>query len=581
MPKNIKIINGKERKRMEIKSLHTHVDIVSRSKGHNVIAKAAYNARDKLRDEYYVKVHDYSKKDDLVFSKIFLPEHIPKEFSDREYLWNSVEKIEKSKNSQLARNLLFTLPRELNEQDRIKLISEFIEENFTSKGMIADCNIHNPMASDNEEQPHAHILLTLREIDEQGKWKPKSRKEYILDENGEKIKLKSGNYKARKVNLNDWNEPDKAKEWRENFSKKANEYLEKNNIDKRIDPRTFEEQGREELPQVHLGTASYQMEKKGIQTERGNHNRKIIALNKEFKKLKEEIAEISSWILSLINMVRGFLKGFSKEKQEEYNLTPDLFDVYSYLETYYKIQKELSKNLSYDSRMRKEHFDSKKYVNALSYMSSNNLKTIIDIQCKKDEVLTKLKENKESIADCNKQIKNIETIIKQAKIMREHKTVYDRYKGAGNSIFSKIAGTSKEEYYNSHKEEIDKYIRAKSILKKLSGSEKIETKKWEKEKRELQTDINHLTFNQKFIKVEITQINHIKYVVGEVNKDFGIVINIEIEIAYKKAIARGEKPSVKMALEEFQRQIKKEDRQKAWAKKYYKNKDHIHKETER
>ena len=195
--------------------------------------------------------------------------------------------------------------------------------------------------------------------------------------------------------------------------------------------------------------------------------------------------------------------------------------------------------------------------------------------------MTKLKENKESIADCNKQIKNIETIIKQAKIMREHKTVYDRYKGAGNSIFSKIAGTSKEEYYNSHKEEIDKYIRAKSILKKLSGSEKIETKKWEKEKRELQTDINHLTFNQKFIKEEITQINHIKYVVGEVNKDFGIVINIEIEIAYKKAIARGEKPSVKMALEEFQRQIKKEDRQKAWAREHYNNKGYNHKETER
>ncbi|HEL0002267.1 TPA: MobA/MobL family protein [Streptococcus equi subsp. zooepidemicus] len=566
---------------MEIKSLHTHVDIVSRSKGHSVLAKAAYNARDKLRDEYYVKIHDYSKKDDLVFSKMFLPEHIPKEFSNREYLWNSVEKIEKSKNSQLARNLLFTLPRELNEEDRIKLISEFIEENFTSKGMIADCNIHNPTASDNEEQPHAHILLTLREIDEQGNWKPKSRKVYILDENGEKIKLKSGNYKSRKVNLNDWNEPNKAKEWRENFSKKANEYLAKNNIQKRIDPRTFEEQGREELPQIHLGTSSYQMEKKGIQTERGNHNRKIIALNAEVKKLKEEIAEIGSWILSLVNMVKGLLKGFSKEKQEEYNRTPDLFDVYSYLETYYKIQKELSKNLSYDSRMRKEHFDSKKYVNALSYMSSNNLKTIIDIQCKKDEVLTKLKENKESIADCNKQIKNIETIIKQAKIMRENKTVYDRYKGADNSIFSKIAGASKEEYYNSHKEEIDKYIRAKSILKKLSGSEKIETKKWEKEKAALQKEINHLSFNQKFIKEEISQINHIKYVVGEVNKDFGIDINIEIEIAYKKAIARGEKPSVKMALEEFQRQIKKEDRQKAWAKEHYKNKGTKSKETER
>ena len=148
-------------------------DIVTRSSGEKVVAKAAYNARDRLRDERYGKLEDYTKKHDLIFSKIFLPEHIPKKFSNREYLWNEVEKIEKSKNSQLARNLLFTLSRELNEEDRIKLICEFIEENFTSKGMIADCNIHNPLASDNEEQPHAHILLTLREIDKQGKWKPK------------------------------------------------------------------------------------------------------------------------------------------------------------------------------------------------------------------------------------------------------------------------------------------------------------------------------------------------------------------------------------------------------------------------
>lgn len=165
--------------------------------------------------------------------------------------------------------------------------------------------------------------------------------------------------------------------------------------------------------------------------------------------------------------------------------------------------------------------------------------------------------------------------------MKEHKTVYDRYKGADNSFFSKIAGASKEEYYNSHKDNIDKYIRAKSILKKLSGSEKIETKKWEKEKTALQTDINHLTFNQKYIKEEISQINHIKYVVNEVNKDFGIDINIEIEIAYKEAIARGEKPSVKMALEEFQKQIKKEDRQRVWAKELYKNKTTKSKETQR
>jgi len=352
MTENTKIINQKERKRMEIKSLHTHVDIVARSKGASVIAKAAYNARDKLQDEYYGKTHDYSKKTDLVFSKIFLPEHIPKEFSNREYLWNEVEKIEKSKNSQLARNLLFELPRELNEQERIKLISEFIEENFTSKGMIADCNIHNPMASDHEEQPHAHILLTLREMDSEGKWKPKCRKEYILDENGEKIKLKSGNYKSRKVNLNDWNEPDKAKEWRENFSKKANEYLARNNIQKRIDPRTFEEQGREELPQIHLGTSSYQMEKKGIQTERGNQNRKIIALNLEFRKLKEELSKLTSWIGSLLGSLQVKYDEYKQEKKEEYENKAEFFNLYEYISIYYDLQGEKARKLNFESRFK-------------------------------------------------------------------------------------------------------------------------------------------------------------------------------------------------------------------------------------
>ena len=368
---------------METKSLHTHVDIVSRSKGESVIAKAAYNARDKLKDDYYGKTHDYSKKDDLVFSKIFLPEHIPKEFSKREYLWNEVEKIEKSKNSQLARNLLFTLPRELNEEDRIKLISEFIEENFTSKGMIADCNIHNPTASDNEEQPHAHILLTLREIDEQGNWKAKSKKEYILDENGEKIKLKSGNYKSRKVNLNDWNEPDKAKEWRENFSKKANEYLARNNIDKRIDPRTFGEQGREELPQVHLGTASFQMEKKGIQTERGNHNRKITAFNLEFKKFKAELSKLTSWISSLLVNLQSKYDEYKQEKKEEYENKAELFNLYEYISIYHELQGEKARKLNPYASNKKIGADLRRFSKARIYLKDNNLRTIADLHSSK------------------------------------------------------------------------------------------------------------------------------------------------------------------------------------------------------
>ena len=545
---------------MEIKSLHTHVDIVARSKGASVIAKAAYNARDKLQDEYYGKTHDYSKKTDLVFSKIFLPEHIPKEFLNREYLWNEVEKIEKSKNSQLARNLLFELPRELNEQERIKLISEFIEENFTSKGMIADCNIHNPMASDNEEQPHAHILLTLREIDSEGKWKPKCRKEYILDENGEKIKLKSGNYKSRKVNLNDWNEPDKAKEWRENFSKKANGYLERNNIQKRIDPRTFEEQGREELPQIHLGTSSYQMEKKGIQTERGNQNRKIIALNLEFKKLKAELSKLTSWIGSLLGSLQVKYDEYKQEKKEEYENKAELFNLYEYISIYYDLQGEKARKLNPYVSNKKIGADLRRFSKARIYLKHNNLKTIADLQ---EKISTLQSQNKKISQDIKVKTTRIESLNKcfaYADIIKDNKQVFEEWNS--KSLF-------KDSFYNSHKDEIDKYKRARAILEKITGSSAIKIKDWKKEIQSLESEISKLNRQSQSIKEEYESINHIKYAVKTVNEDYGIDLSIEID----KAIKRGEKPSVIAQIKKYQEQQEVYEKRKEKTKNYYRNEE--------
>ena len=546
---------------MEIKSLHTHVDIVARSKGASVIAKAAYNARDKLQDEYYGKTHDYSKKTDLVFSKVFLPEHIPKEFSNREYLWNEVEKIEKSKNSQLARNLLFELPRELNEQERIKLISEFIEENFTSKGMIADCNIHNPMASDHEEQPHAHILLTLREMDSEGKWKPKCRKEYILDEDGEKIKLKSGNYKSRKVNMNDWNEPDKVKEWRENFSKKANEYLARNNIDKRLDPRTFEEQGREELPQIHLGTSSYQMEKKGIQTERGNQNRKIIALNLEFKKLKAELSKLTSWIGSLFGSLQVKYDEYKQEKKEEYENKAELFNLYEYISIYYDLQGEKARKLNPYASNKKIGADLNRFSKARIYLSDNRLQTIADLQGKITELQGKNKNIYQDIKAKTQRIETLHQCLVYADIVKANRKVYEEWKGKP-FLF-------KDSFYNAHQEEIDKYQRAKGRIEKLSGESALKPKSWKKEIESLESEISKLNKQSQSIKEEYEQINHIKYAVKTVNDDYGIDLSIEID----KAIKRGEKPSVIAQIKKYQEQQEAYEKRKDKTKDYYRNEE--------
>ena len=545
---------------METKSLHTHVDIVSRSKGESVIAKAAYNARDKLKDDYYGKTHDYSKKDDLVFSKIFLPEHIPKEFSKREYLWNEVEKIEKSKNSQLARNLLFTLPRELNEEDRIKLISEFIEENFTSKGMIADCNIHNPTASDNEEQPHAHILLTLREINEQGNWKAKSKKEYILDENGEKIKLKSGNYKSRKVNLNDWNEPDKAKEWRENFSKKANEYLARNNIDKRIDPRTFGEQGREELPQVHLGTASFQMEKKGIQTERGNHNRKITAFNLEFKKFKAELSKLTSWISSLLVNLQSKYDEYKQEKKEEYENKAELFNLYEYISIYHELQGEKARKLNSYASNKKIGADLRRFSKARIYLKDNNLRTIADLQEKISTIQANNKKISQDIKVKTTRIESLNKCFVYTDIIKDNKQIFEEWNS--KSLF-------KDSFYNSHKEQIDKYKRARVILEKITGSSAIKSKNWQRDIQSLEIEITKLNKQAQSIKEEYENINHIKYAAKTVNDDYGIDLSIEID----KAIKRGEKPSVIEQIKKYQEQQEKYGQRKGKTKDYYRNEE--------
>lgn len=536
--------------------MHTHVDIVTRSKNGKVIAKAAYNARDRLRDDYYGEIQNYTKIKDLVFSKIFLPEHVPKKFADREYLWNEVEKIEKNKNAQLARNLLFALPRELSEEDRIHLLCEFVEENFTSKGMIADCNIHNKMASDDQEQPHAHILLTLREIDKEGNWKPKSRKEYILDENGEKIKLKSGNYKSRKINTNDWNERDKAKQWRESFAKKANEYLARNNIQKRIDPRTFEEQGREELPQIHLGTSSYQMEKKGIRTERGNRNRMILAINREFRKWKEELKRLTNWINTFSKNLFEAYQEYKAEKKEEYENKAELFNLYEYISIYYEFQGEKRKELNPYAKNKKGLADLKRFSKARAYLLSNKLQTIADLQGKINELQSKNKSIHQEIKDKTKQIQNLHQCLSLVDTIKENKAIYQAWKN--KTLF-------KDSFYKTHQDEINDYKKAKETIERLTGTSSVKVKDWKKEIQNLEQEIRSLHQQSQKIIDEYQDINHIKYAVKIVNKDYGIDLSIEID----KAIKRGEKPSVIAQIKKYQAQQEAYEKKKEKTKEYY------------
>lgn len=154
--------------------------------------------------------------------------------------------------------------------------------------MCADFNIHNT----GNGNPHAHILLTMRPMDAQGKWLPKSKKEYVLDENGERIRLPSGRYKTRKVDLVDWNNRENAEVWRRAWADLANEFLAQNNRPERIDHRSYERQGIDQIPTVHIGVTASQMEKKGIATERGELNRSIKAANRLLRDIKAQIGKL-------------------------------------------------------------------------------------------------------------------------------------------------------------------------------------------------------------------------------------------------------------------------------------------------
>ena len=272
---------------MPIPCPHFKITIIKRSQGQSAVAGAAYQSGERLFSEYDQRTKFYNKKNELVHAEIMLPSHAPPGYADRATLWNAVEAVENQWNSQLARRIVLAFPVEIPKEQYLSMIKEFCQEQFVSKGMIADFAIHDK----GDGNPHAHILLTLRAIDEHGKWLPKARKVYDLDENGERIRLPSGNWKCHKENTVDWNDQKYAEVWRHSWETITNRYLEAAGRPERVDLRSFERQGIQQIPTVHLGPAAHQMEKRGVETFLGNLNRDIRAANSLMQSIRRQLKQ--------------------------------------------------------------------------------------------------------------------------------------------------------------------------------------------------------------------------------------------------------------------------------------------------
>ena len=312
---------------------HMEAKVVSRGAGRSAVAASAYLSCSRLYNDYDGIQHDYTKKRGLVWQEVFLPKCAPQEWQDREKLWNAVEEVETAKDSRLAREFVVALPIELSREQQIELLQDFIREQFVADGMCADAAIHDT----DGHNPHAHILLTVRPLDEQGKWQYKTEKEYLCMRNGEERGFTAAEFKAaqdegwekqypykvgkKKVYMvsseadaqgliradkhpkstrygrqnpisERWNSEEQLTAWRAAWADVSNRYLERAGREERIDHRSYADRGLTEQPTIHEGVSARAMEKKGIISDRCEINRQIKADNALLRELKAEIKKL-------------------------------------------------------------------------------------------------------------------------------------------------------------------------------------------------------------------------------------------------------------------------------------------------
>lgn len=271
---------------------HCSVKIIGRNKGKSVIAATAYRAGEKLYARETGRIHDFTRKGGVVHREILLPAHAPKEYLDRQTLWESVTKVEKKSNAQLAREVEIALPVEFSRELQLAVVQEYVRINFASKGMCADVAIHDKRTTSCKQDvsnPHAHILLTIRPIKADGTWGTKEKKDYARDVNGDRIPLidkKTGKQKLGKrneklwkwitVQANDWNERGNVEKWRKSWADICNRYL---SMEQQIDHRSYERQGLPLEPTIHEGYRARQMEQRGKVSDRCEYNRIVKQLN--------------------------------------------------------------------------------------------------------------------------------------------------------------------------------------------------------------------------------------------------------------------------------------------------------------
>lgn len=469
---------------------HFHVTQIKRSAGQSAIACAAYRAGEKLHSEYYGEDSDYTRKSGVIGSGILLPAHAPPEYADRETLWNAVEKIERNAKAQLAYSFDIALQNEFSVEENIELVQKFLTEHFVSRGMIADYAVHAPDKDDGITNPHFHVLCPIRPLNPDGTWREKQYREYVLDEHGDRIKDKNGEYVFNAVPTTDWGSPETLEYWRKTWAEMCNAKFEEKELTTRIDHRSYEIQGIEQVPTVHEGPAVRQMETKGILTDKGDLNRMIRRLNN----LRRSIA---ATLKELFTLLQGIKEALAVPQE------PSLAEV---ILNYYD-----NKNASAWNTYKRVG-NLKDMSQCINYIREQGLFSIADLEARVSAQQAKLDESTERCAGLESRLKEVTELLRQAQNYADTKPIYDewysiRFKGR------------KEKVKNEHEDELKKYYAASRKLKEHFRDGRLPITAWQKEAEQLKTEYEKARTGMNAVQKNVQNLHQITVMVQYANKD--------------------------------------------------------------
>ena len=467
---------------------HFHVTQIQRSAGQSAVACAAYRSGEKLYSDYYGEVSDYTRKGGVICSDILLPPHAPSEYADRQTLWNAVEKVERNKNAQLAYSFDIALQNEFSLEENIALARQFLSEQLVSRGMIVDYAIHE---QDTENggipNPHFHVLCPIRPLKENGKWGFKQRREYLLNENGERTRDEARNYLFNAVPTTDWGSPETLEVWREAWANMVNAKFKEKGLNCRIDHRSYLRQGLDILPTVHEGPAVRQMEAKGITTNKGDLNRWIKATNALIRDLKQKISTLLNWL---------------KEVKRELS-APKPPNLGALLGSYYT-----ARNAGAWSKKAKAG-NLKQFAEAVNYLTANKLYTIEALEGRVTSQKKRVDDLKSAMDENAKRRKELRELLQQAENYAQLKPVYDEM----NAI--KWKG-KREKFREAHDGNLKLFYMAQRKLKgHFTPDGKLPISAWRREDAKLAEGNSAVYDEYKLLRNDLTKLLQVRYCVNK------------------------------------------------------------------